>query len=90
MLTYVNQTKKIKTVGVKAVLLASDKLSEDTVKDITQILFKNQQQIQYALPVDISLDETTAVDGITIPFHDGAAAYYKQHGITVNTEKGSN
>lgn len=88
--TYVNQTKKIKTVGVKAVLLASDKLSEDTVKDITQILFKNQQQIQYALPVDISLDETTAVDGITIPFHDGAAAYYKQHGITVNTEKGSN
>ena len=88
--TYVNQTKEIKTVGVKAVLLASDKLSEDTVKDITQILFKNQQQIQYALPVDISLDETTAVDGITIPFHDGAAAYYKQHGITVNTEKGSN
>ena len=86
----INQTKEIKTVGVKAVLLASDKLSEDTVKDITQILFKNQQQIQYALPVDISLDETTAVDGITIPFHDGAAAYYKQHGITVNTEKGSN
>ena len=88
--TYVNQTKEVKTVGVKAVLLASDKLSEDTVKDITQILFKNQQQIQYALPVDISLDEKTAVEGITIPFHDGAAAYYKQHGITVNTEKGSN
>ena len=88
--TYVNQTKEIKTVGVKAVLLASDKLSEDAVKDITQILFKNQQQIQYALPVDISFDEKTAVEGITIPFHDGAAAYYKQHGITVNTEKGSN
>ena len=88
--TYVNQTKEIKTVGVKAVLLASDKLSEDTVKDITQILFKNQQQIQYALPVDISLDETTAVDGITIPIQDGAAAYYKQHGNTVNTDKGSN
>ena len=88
--TYVNQTKEVKTVGVKAVLLASDKLSEDAVKDITQILFKNQQQIQYALPVDISFDEKTAVEGITIPFHDGAAAYYKQHGITVNTEKGSN
>ena len=88
--TYASQTKEVKTVGVKAVLLASDKLSEDTVKDITQILFKHQQQIQYALPVDISLDEKTAVEGITIPFHDGAAAYYKQHGITVNTEKGSN
>lgn len=88
--TYVNQTKPVKTVGVKAVLLASDKLSEDAVKDITKLLFQNQQQIQYALPVNISLDEKTAVEGITIPFHEGAAAYYKQHGITVNTEKGSN
>ena len=35
--TYVNQTKEIKTVGVKAVLLASDKLSEDTVKDLSLI-----------------------------------------------------
>ena len=88
--TYTNQTQAVKTVGVKAVLLASDKLSEDTVKEITKILFENEQKIQYALPVDISLDEKTAVEGITIPFHDGAAAYYKQHGITVNTEKGSN
>lgn len=88
--TYVNQTKPVKTVGVKAVLLASDKLSEDTVKDITKLLFQNEQQIQYALPVNISLDEKTATEGITIPFHEGAAAYYKQHGITVNTEKGSN
>lgn len=88
--TYAEQPNDVKTVGVKAVLLASDKLSEDTVKDITQILFKNEQQIQYALPVNISLDEKSAVEGITIPFHDGAAAYYKEHGITVNTEKGSN
>ena len=77
--TYTNQTQP-----------ASDKLSEDTFKQITKILFANEQKIQYALPVDISLDEKTAVEGITIPFHDGAAAYYKQYGITVNTEKGSN
>ena len=88
--TYVNQTEPVKTVGVKAVLLASDKLSEDTVKDITKLLFQHEQQIQYALPVNISLDEKSAVEGISIPFHEGAAAYYKQHGITVNTEKGSN
>ena len=88
--TYANQTKPVKTVGVKAVLLASDKLSEDTVKDITKLLFKHEQEIQYALPVNISLNEKTSTEGITIPFHEGAAAYYKQHGITVNTEKGSN
>ena len=53
---------------MKAVLLASDKLSADTVKDITKILFENKQELQYALPVDISLDEKSAVEGITIPF----------------------
>ena len=76
--TYQGQTEDIQTVGVKAVLLASDKLSADTVKDITKILFKNKEELQYSLPVDISIDEKTAVEGVTIPFHEGAAAYYEE------------
>ena len=79
--TYNGQTEDVKTVGVKAVLLASDKLSADTVKDITKILFENKQELQYALPVDISLDEKSAVEGITIPFHKGAVAYYEECGM---------
>ena len=34
--TYVGQTEAVRTVGVKAVLLASDKLSEKKVKEIQQ------------------------------------------------------
>ena len=79
--TYQGQTKDIQTVGVKAVLL--DKLSADTVKDITKILFKNKEELQYSLPVDISIDEKTAVEGVTIPFHEGAAAYYEECGINI-------
>ena len=78
---------------MKAVLLASDKLSADTVKDITKILFENKQELQYALPVDISLDEKSAVEGITIPFHKGAVAYYEEYGMDaaeLTTEKESN
>ena len=74
--TYQGQTEDIQTVGVKAVLLASDKLSADTVKDITKILFKYKEELQYSLPVDISIDEMTAVDVFSFPFHVGAAAYY--------------
>ena len=81
--TYQGQTEDIQTVGVKAVLLASDKLSADTVKDITKILFKNKEELQYSLPVDISIDEKTAVEGVTIPFHKGAAAYYEECGINI-------
>ena len=73
-------------VGVKAVLLASDKLSEKKVKEITEILFENKAELQYILPTDISLDESQATEGITIPFHDGAAVYYEEHGISMNEE----
>ena len=61
------------------------------VKEITKILFDSKEKIQYALPVDISLDETTAVEGITIPFHKGAAAYYEDCSVDLEdeTEKGS-
>ena len=91
--TYNGQTEDIQTVGVKAVLLASDNLSVDTVKDITEILFKNKQELQYSLPVDISIDEKSAVEGVTIPFHEGAAAYYEEHGMDASElikEKESN
>ena len=87
--SYTGQTEKVTTVGVKAVLLASDDLPEDTVKDMTKILFENKQKIQYTLPSDIALDEKTATEGIGIPFHKGAAAYYQEQGISVETEKKS-
>lgn len=51
--TYNNQTEDIHTVGVKAVLLVSDKLPEKTVKALTKTLFENKQELQYALPVNI-------------------------------------
>lgn len=78
----------MKTVGVKAVLLAGDKLSAQTVEDITKLLFDNRQELQYSLPVDITLEEKTSTDGITIPFHEGAAKYYESCGMDVTTEKG--
>lgn len=86
--TYKGQDEAVKTVGVKAVLLASDKLKAETVEDITKLLFEKKQEVQYTLPVDISLDEKTATDGITIPFHEGAAKYYESCGVDVTTEKG--
>lgn len=87
--SYAGQTEKIQTVGVKAVLLASDDLPEGTVNDITKILFDNKKKIQYTLPSDIALDEKEATEGITIPFHKGAAAYYEEQGIHVKTDNKS-
>ncbi|CCX81210.1 immunogenic protein [Eubacterium sp. CAG:86] len=84
--TYNGQTESVKTLGVKSVLLASDSLSKDTVKQITSLLFDNSKQLQYATSVDLNLNIRNAAEGITIPFHAGAAAYYSEHGIDVITE----
>lgn len=85
--TYEGQTSEIKTLGLKSVLLASDKLSEEKVEAITKMLFENADKMQYTVSATLELDEQTAVSGITIPFHKGAAAYYKSKNITVSTEQ---
>lgn len=84
--TYTNQKEAINTVGVECLLLARNDLGEDTVKELTESLFKHESDIGYALPMDISLQEETAVENVTIPFHAGAAAYYKDQGISVDVD----
>ena len=73
-------------IGVTAVLLAGNSCPKDTVKAITKAIFDNSQTIQNALPVNILTDRKSAVNGINIPFHPGAAEYYGENGINVETE----
>ena len=84
--TYSGQNEDVTTIGVKAVLLASDDLSEKTVEKLTEILFSHAQDLAYATSLDAAFDETDASSGVTIPFHPGAAAYYAKQGISVNTK----
>ena len=84
--TYSGQSEETTTVGVKSLLLVSDELSDKTVENLTEQLFSHVQDIQYSLPLNLQMDETSATQNVTIPFHDGAAAYYEKHGITVNAE----
>ena len=64
----------------------------DTVtakKQITELLFENSQKLQYALPLDLVLDESSSTDRISIPFHPGAADYYTDCSIDVTTKEGN-
>ncbi len=82
--TYPGQTENVQTVGVKAVLLASDELPAKQVQSLTELLFTNREEMaqQLGIPLDTEKD---AVEGVGIPFHAGAAAYYKAAGITVES-----
>ena len=83
--TYNGVTEDIQTIGVKAVLLAQESLSEEQVKNITASLFVHAQELSLAIPIDFTLTEESATEGLPIPFHKGAAAYYSTVGITVPT-----
>lgn len=84
--TYSGQNNAVQTVGVRCVLLVKKNLPEATVKEITTRLFKYQDHLQEKVSVKLDLKEKNAVKGITIPFHKGAADYYKSKGISVKTK----
>jgi len=84
--TYAGQTEDVPAVAVRALLLASDKLADDQVYAITSGLFANASALQNATPADTPLTLEDALDGITIPFHPGAAKFYSENGVTVQTE----
>lgn len=85
--TYEGQTKDIQTIGVESVLLASDKLDEDTVYKITKFLFEHSKELQFNSLTDLELTQDSVTQGITIKFHKGAAKYYKKSGIDVENNQ---
>lgn len=84
--TYQGQDTDIATIGVKAVLIAKQSLSDDVIKNVTKILYEHADDFKYATSLDITFDINEAADGVDIPFHKGAAAYYTEHGISVLAE----
>ena len=82
--TYKGQTADAQTVSVRATLIASNKLSEDQVYELTKALFDNKEALGNGHDKFKVLDKNAAVDGINVPFHAGAAKYYGEEGIKVN------
>ena len=85
--TYKGQDAPVETITVKATLIVSALLDEDTVYNLTAAIFDHSEDIavENAKGNELALDN--AVSGMAAPFHAGAAKYYKEHGITVNTEE---
>lgn len=82
--TYKGVDEDINTIGVKALLLVNNKLSEKAVYYITKTLFENSDKIQYSVPVDFDMDIDNALEKIDIPIHQGALNYYEEQGKKIN------
>ena len=73
------------TVSVKATLVADASVSEEAAYAIVKTIFENKEEITAAHAKGAELDLTFATDGMAIPFHPGAAKYFAENGITVDT-----
>ena len=82
--TYNGIDKDTLTVGVKATIVANADVDEDAVYDIVSTIFENKDEIAAAYAKGAVLDlEFASVCGV--PYHTGAAKYFAEKGITVDT-----
>lgn len=79
--SYKGQNDDVTTLAVKATFIVSAKVPEDTVYKLTKALFDNKALIEAAHAKGKELSTSYAVDGISVPFHPGAAKYFKEVGV---------
>ncbi len=85
--TYPGQTEPVETITVKATVVVSAELDEDTVYNMTAAIFDHAEDIAIENAKGAELSIENATEGMAAPFHKGAARYYAEHGVTVNTEE---
>lgn len=85
--TYPGQKKDIDTITVLATVIVSASADADTVYDLTRAIFSNAKEIAKENARGEELNLKTATSITTVPYHEGAARYYKEQGYTVNTEE---
>lgn len=84
--TYAGQESDISTITVKATLIVSADVDDDTVYALTKAIFDNASAIatENGKGAELSIENATA--GMTVPFHTGAARYFAEMGVTVSTD----
>ena len=84
--TYAGQDADLATVTVKATLIVSANASEDDVYNLTKAIFDHTDAIAAENGKGAELTLENATSGMTAPFHAGAAKYFAEKGITVETK----
>lgn len=82
--TYPNQPEPIETFAVANWLHGSADLSEEFVYDLLTKLYDNVDFLVDTHKVAENIKLENALDGKTIPLHDGAIKFFKEKGIEVD------
>ena len=83
--TYDGMAEDAMTVSVKATMIVSADADEETVYALTAGIYDNVDAITAAHAKGAELSLENATSGMTVPFHPGAARYFAEKGITVES-----
>lgn len=81
--TYNKISKDVKTPAVMAILVTHDKVADDVVYKFTKAMFDNIATIHASHAKGKEINLKSALDGLTVPLHPGAAKYFKEKGMEV-------
>ncbi len=81
--TYANQDKDLKVIGFFTHVVASCKLPNDQVYALTKAIADNTKTLATVAKDIASLKPAGMAADVGVPFHPGAAKFYKEAGITV-------
>ena len=79
--TYTGQTTDVPTVAVMNFLVTHEGVSDEIVYQMTKQLFENLPQMVAAHKAASAISLKTAIQGMPLPLHPGAARYYKEMGL---------
>ncbi len=83
--TYNGFDEDCTTITTKATLIAKADIDDDVAYAIVSTIFNGKDAITQLHAKGAELDLTFATEGIAAPFSPGAAKYYAENGITVET-----
>ena len=81
--TYGPVKEDVPAVAVMATIVASNKVSEDTIYAFVKGLFDYKADITAGHVKGNELDLNTAISGVSIPWHAGAAKFYTEQGLNI-------
>lgn len=77
---YPGNDDPVKTFAVKATLLATADTSEAVVYNVVRSVFENFDRFRATHPALAELTHESMLEGLSAPFHPGAAQYYRERG----------
>lgn len=83
--TYPKQDKDVNVIGYATHIVASCKLPADTVYTMTKAIASHTKDLATVAKAIGGLDAKGMAIDIGVPFHPGAAKFYKEAGVTVKS-----